>query len=36
MFFSTGNHLSHVAEESSNKDRISSGQDRVKILPEIS
>lgn len=27
--------LSHAAEESSNKARTSSSQDRVKILPEI-
>lgn len=35
-FLSLGKHLTHLAKESSNKSRISSGQDRLKILPEIS
>lgn len=35
-FLSPGDHQSHLSEESSNKARISSGQDRLKMLPEVS
>lgn len=36
MFLAPGNHLSHVAEESLREARFFSGEERVKILSEIS